>query len=115
MQPCTLNTLRLSLANSALPPNDWTEQERLQLTVELSRLTIAVQAEETDLEWATSKGPCAVSGASVVEWTVATALQLALGSTERAAPPLVEPFLNGRKVQAWLELSSWESLSKFVV
>jgi hypothetical protein len=87
----------------------------LQLTVELSRRTIAVQAEETDGDWATSKGPCAVSGASAVEWTVATALQRVLGSTERAAQPPVEPFLNGRKVQAWLELSSWESPSKFVV
>jgi hypothetical protein len=101
-------------ANSALPPNDWTEPDRLQLTVDLSGRTIAVQAEETDWEWAAGKGPRAVSGAWAVEWTVATALQRALGSTERAAPPPVEPFLNGRKVQAWLEPSSWESLSKFV-
>ena len=104
----------LPAANSALPPNDWTEPERLQLTVDLSGRTIAVQAEETDWEWAAGKGPRAVSGAWAVEWTVATALQRALGSTERAAPPPVEPFLNGRKVQAWLEPSSWESLSKFV-
>jgi hypothetical protein len=57
-------------ANSALPPNDWTEPERLQLTVELSGRTIAVQAEETDWEWAAGKGPRTVSGAWAVEWTV---------------------------------------------
>ena len=103
----------LPAANSALRPNDWTEPERLQLTIELSGRTIAVQAEETDWEWAASKGPRAVSGAWAVEWTVATALQRVLGSSERAPRPPVEPFLNGRRVQAWLEPSSWGSLKQF--
>ena len=100
-------------ASSALPPNEWTEPERLQLTVELGGRTIVVQVEETDWEWATRKGSREVSGAWAVEWTVATALRRALGPTERKQPLPVEPVLNGRRVQGWLEPLSWNSLTKF--
>ena len=100
-------------ASSALPPNEWTEPERLQLTVELGDRTIVVQAEESDWEWATRKGSREVSGAWAVEWTVATALQRALGPTVRTQPLPVQPVLNGMRVQAWLEPFSWESLTKF--
>ena len=104
----------LAASTVELPTKEWKEPERLQLTVELGGRTIAVQAEETDWEWATGRGLRAVSGSLAAEWTVATALKRALGPTEKTQPLPVEPVLNGKRVQALLHPFSWESLSKFV-